>query len=118
MNNLDDLVIYKSCLDLVFYTENITIKYPKVEKYSIVSNIKNNTYDIVKKIILSYKTKDKIKKLSILNEVDIDLKMLKVLVRVSKKRKYINPSNYKAWSRKLTNVGNLLGGWIKSCVKQ
>ena len=40
MNNLDDLVIYKSCLDLVFYTENITIKYPKVEKYSIVSNIK------------------------------------------------------------------------------
>lgn len=118
MNNEEDLIIYKACLDLIFYTENITIKFPKVEKYSLVSNIKNSTYSIIKKVIMCYKIKDKLKKLTILNEIDVDLKMLKVLVRVSKKRKFISSNNYKAWSRKLTNVCNLLGGWIKSCVKQ
>lgn len=118
MNNEEDLIIYKACLDLIFYTENITIKFPKVEKYSLVSNIKNNTYSIIKRVIMCYKIKDKLKRLTILNEIDVDLKMLKVLVRVSKKRKFISNNNYKAWSRKLTNVCNLLGGWIKSCVKQ
>lgn len=96
MNNEEDLIIYKACLDLIFYTENITIKFPKVEKYSLVSNIKNNTYSIIKRVIMCYKIKDKLKRLTILNEIDVDLKMLKVLVRVSKKRKFISNNNYKA----------------------
>ena len=50
--------------------------------------------------------------------LDVDLKVLKVLVRVSYKNKYINIKNYTAWSKKITNIGNLLGGWINSCLKQ
>lgn len=118
MNKEEGLTIYKACLDLIYYTESITIKYPKVEKYSLVSTIKNNTYSVIKKVILGYKTKDRLKRLSILNEIDIDLKMIKILIRVSKKKKCINSNNYNAWSKKLTNIGNLLGGWINSCVKQ
>lgn len=52
------------------------------------------------------------------HELDVNLKMLKVLIRISHKRKYINTKNYTAWSKKLNNIGALLGGWIISCVKQ
>ena len=72
----------------------------------------------MKNIIEAQKEYDKIKRKYILNELDSTLKMIKVLVRISYRKKYINSNNYKAWGKKLTNIGNLLGGWIKSCQKQ
>ena len=45
------------------------------------------------------------------------IKMIKVFIRVSYKNKYINIRNNCAWSRKLLNIGNLLGGWINRCVR-
>lgn len=120
MNKTDvqELIIYKQYLELIYYTEMITEKYPKVEKLALVTTIKNNTYEGMKKIILAYKYYNKQDKLKSLNELDVDLKMLKVLIRISKKRKYINSKNYEAWSKKINNIGNMLGGWIVSCLKQ
>ena len=36
MNSLEELIIYKQYLEIIYYTEMITEKYPKVEKYSLV----------------------------------------------------------------------------------
>lgn len=118
MNNLEDLIIYKEYLELIFYTESIILKYPKVEKYSLCSNIKNTTYEGMKLIIKAQKMRDIKIRLKILDELDSNVKMLKVFIRVSKKKKYINSKNYTAWSKKLFNISNLLGGWINSCLKQ
>ena len=118
MSDLEKLIIYKQYIELIYYTENITIKYPKNEKSSLVATIKNNTYSGMKKIILAQKEYNHSKRLNILNELDTDLKMLKVLIRVSYKSKYISSKNYSAWSKKIFNISNLLGAWIKSCLKQ
>ena len=118
MNELESLMIYKQYIELIYYTEKVTIKYPKSEKLSLVTSIKNNTYDGMKKIILAQKEYTKSKRIIILNELDTDLKMLKVLIRVSYKSKYINSKNYAAWSKKIFNISNLLGAWINSCLKQ
>jgi hypothetical protein len=118
MNELESLMIYKQYIELIYYTEKITIKYPKSEKLSLVTSIKNNVYDGMKKIILAQKEYSKSKRIIILNELDSDLKMLKVLIRVSYKGKYINSKNYAAWSKKIFNISNLLGAWINSCLKQ
>ena len=32
MNELEGLMIYKQYLEMIYYTENITLKYPKSEK--------------------------------------------------------------------------------------
>ncbi len=115
---VEDLTIYQQYMELIYYTEMITEKYPKSTKSGIVSSIKNNTYDGMKWIIYAYKIYDKNSKLESLNKLDIELKMLKVLIRVSYKKKYISIKNYEAWSRKLNNIGALLGGWVNSCLKQ
>ena len=114
-SNLEELIIYKQYLEMIYYTEMITEKYPKVEKYSLVSEIKRNTYQGMKLIIRGEREFVKSKKIEYLKELDVVLKMLKVLIRVSYKRKYINIKNYSAWSKKITNIGNLLGGWIVIC---
>lgn len=83
----------------------------------MVDEIKRITYNGMRKIILANKEFNKNKRIIILNEIDVELKMLKVMIRVSYKKKYINSKNYSAWSKKIYNIGNLLGGWIKSCLK-
>lgn len=115
---VDDLIIYKQYVELIYYTEMITEKYPKVEKLAIVTTIKNTTYDGIKNIIDAYKQYDKAEKIMYLNKLDSNLKFLKVLVRVSYKRRYISSKNYTAWAKKITNISNLLGGWIKACQKR
>lgn len=117
MNELEGLMIYKQYLGMIYYTENITLKYPKSEKGATVDEIKRITYNGMRKIILANKEFNKNKRIIILNEIDVELKMLKVMIRVSYKKKYINSKNYSAWSKKIYNIGNLLGGWIKSCLK-
>ena len=117
MNELEGLMIYKQYLGMIYYTENITLKYPKSEKGAMVDEIKWITYNGMRKIILANKEFNKNKRIIILNEIDVELKMLKVMIRVSYKKKYINSKNYSAWSKKIYNIGNLLGGWIKSCLK-
>lgn len=116
--NVEELNIYKQYLTLLYYTEMITEKYPKCEKQALVSTIKNTTYSGIKHIIEAYKYYDKSDKLKSLNQLDMDLKMLKVLIRISHKKRCINHRNYEAWSKKINNIGNMLGGWINSCVKQ
>lgn len=115
MNDVEGLMIYKQYMELIYYMENIVLKYPKCEKLSLVSNIKNNTYLGMKKIIMANKEFNKGKRINILNDLDTDMKILKVLIRLSYKKRYINGNNYRAWSKKISNIGNLLGGWIKSC---
>ncbi len=114
----EDLIIYKQYLMLIFYTEEICLKYPKVEKYSLVLNIKNTTYNGIKEIIFAYNDYRKEDKIVHLKRLDSELKFLKVLIRISYKRKFISSKNYNAWVKKITNISNLLGGWIRTCLKK
>ena len=43
MNGVEDLIIYKQYLEHIYYTEKILMKYPKCERFALVTNIKNNT---------------------------------------------------------------------------
>ncbi len=116
--NIEETRIYQLYIDYIGYMEMITEKYPNVTKNGIVSAIKKYLYDGMENILKAYKCFEKKDKLSYLNELDINLKMLKVLARVSHKKKFISRRNYEAWSRKINNIGKSLGGWINSCLKQ
>ena len=81
---VEDLVIYKQFIELIYYTESILMKFPKCERFALASTIKNTTYEGMRYVLNAFK----------------------------------EYSNYAAWGKKLANIGNLLGGWMKSCLKQ
>ncbi len=116
--NKSNLVIYQKYIELIYYTNDIVKKYPKCENLSLVKEIKNSLYDGFRMLmyaIKTYKTQDKLKYLS---ELDINLSLFKVYVRLSYKYKYISMQNYTTWSAIITNICNMLGGWITSCQKR
>ena len=115
---VEDIRIYRVYIDLIMYIEMITEKYPKYSKFGFVNIIKNTLYMGIKNILEAYKVFDKKSKLNYLNELDINLKMLKLYGRISYKKRYINIRNYEAWSRKINNVCISLGTWVNLCLKQ
>ena len=64
----------------------------------------------------SLKRKEEI--IEYLKELDICLSLLKVHVRLSYKYQYISNQNYVTWSNIITDICNMLGGWINSCQKR
>lgn len=116
MEDLEKLIIYRKYVDLIYYVNMITLKYPKHERFALVNEIKEKTYKGIELIIYAQKEFHKQKRLDYLNQLDAVLKMEKVMIRVSYRNKYITNQNYGAWARKLTDVQNLLYGWIKSCL--
>lgn len=117
-NTLESLNIYKKYVDLLYYSYLILEKFPKCEKQALASDIKNILFKGLTNVIDAHKEFNKTKRLAFLNKLDSSMKVLKILIRISYKRKYISPKNYGAWSRKISDVTNLMGGWIKSCLKQ
>lgn len=114
----ESLTIYQKYMEVIYYTNNIVRKYPKSETFALVKEIKTTLYSGLRLIIYaikSYNVKDKLK---YLNELDINLALLKVHIRLSYKYKYISMQNYNTWSDLVTNICNMLGGWINSCLKK
>lgn len=112
------LLIYQKYVDLIEYGYKLLIKYPKYEKYALVSEIRRNMYQSLKYILYANKIANKFNRLDILNRLDAEIAMQSFLVRFSYKNRYINTSNYYEWSKRLEEIGKILGGWIKSCLRE
>ena len=112
------LLIYQKYVDLIEYGYKLLIKYPKYEKYALVSEIRRNMYQSLKYILYANKIENKSNMLDILNRLDAEIAMQSFLVRFSYKNRYINTSNYYEWSKRLEEIGKILGGWIKSCLRE
>ena len=116
-DEVEKLVIYNSYTDMAYYSYQIMRKFPNYEIYGLQFDIKeiiNNGIDL---IICAQMSRNFKERLEILYKLDAKLKSLKFYIRLAYKFKYITGHNYGAWSRKITNVSLMLGGWIKSCQK-
>ena len=112
----ETLVIYQKYLDLIYYTNNLCIKYPKSEKLALASETKQAMYLGLRHLLYAFKEYNKKVKLEHLNDLDVELNLQKVFVRLEYKYQYISKQNYETWCTKITDICNMLGGWIKSCL--
>lgn len=117
-NKSNNLLIYQKYLELIYYTNDLVRKYPKSETFALVKEIKQTLYSGLRLLMYGIKTYQLQNKLKYLSELDIQLDLIKVFIRLSYKYKYISMQNYTTWSNLLTDICNMLGGWINSCRKK
>lgn len=115
-NKNDTLVIYQKYLDLIYYTNDLCRKYPKSEKFTLVKETKQAMYSGLRNLMYAFKEYNKKEKLSYLNNLDVELNLQKIHIRLAYRYQYISKQNYETWSKKITDICNMLGGWIKSCL--
>ena len=109
------LIIYEKINNLIFYSKNLLQKFPKSERFDLCTDIKNELYNILRKVIWAWKEADIERKVRYLNEIDIELYVIKTMVRLSYEYKYITNKNYMNWNAQIEEIGKMVGGWIKSC---
>lgn len=111
------IITYEKINNLIFYTDNLLKKYPKCERFNLCTDIKNLIYECLRNVIYAWKEFENEKKLTYLKKVDVDLVVLKTFILISYKYKYITQKNFMVWTEQVTEIGKLIGGWIKSCQK-
>ncbi|MGM0437500.1 MAG: four helix bundle protein [Bacillota bacterium] len=108
----EKLKIYKKS-EIVFNKIYPTLKnYSNSEKYSLCTEIKNAYLNLLKNIMLANKVKSKRKYYQ--NEIDGYLQYCKILNNLSYNQKEINEGFHDDVELKLSEIGRLLSGWIRS----
>lgn len=113
---VDNLIVYKRTEELLYKVYPRLVNYPTSEKFSLCQSIKNNFFDLLKCISLGNSVKSK--RTTYLQEADGHLQVLKVLMKLSKQRRYISVGFYKEVDLELTEINKLLSGYIKSANKK
>jgi hypothetical protein len=90
-----------------------TAKFPKTVRFSFSSRIDNLALEILDAMVQArYSTRSD--KPAHLQHADICLSRLIVLLRLAHARGFVGNAGYEHLSRRLTEVGKMLGGWRKS----
>lgn len=107
----DKFILSQKIYDFLLYVYPVVAKFPKFEKFTLQMQIKNNILNM--NLCISKANKGYNRK-SNLNEADALLVNLKTLIRLAHDLRYINPHQYEVTSQKLVEIGNILGGVIRS----
>ena len=104
-------IIYKTYkFYLLFYSYLKLI--PKFNRYTIAKQCESKILNILELLIKSNYSKLELRP-SLLNEIDIKLKFLKLLIRLMFEIKSIDQKKYIKLEENLQEIGKMLGGWIK-----
>ena len=109
----NELIIIPKVEKYIEYILTILIKLPRIEKFSIGTEIKTSVYNMLKNILLASKM-DKTKRLEIYNVVDAEIYYQRICIRIMYNQKWIDEKKYKHSNELLSEIGRLLGGLIKS----
>ncbi|MBV6438962.1 MAG: diversity-generating retroelement protein Avd [Haliscomenobacteraceae bacterium CHB4] len=99
--------------DLLRYLVPQLVKFPRHQKFVLADRIQNLLTDILQQLVKSYFARPEIKK-PILQQVNLDLEVLRYLVRLAKDLHCLDLRRYEYVQEKINNIGAQVGAWIKS----
>jgi hypothetical protein len=105
------MIIQDKLRQLAAYERAALLQFPRTERHSICQDIRMTTRNIQR---LISRCKKRYYKKTTLEDIDVELDLLRELVAESYESKYINVHKYEVWSRKINEIGKMVGGLIKA----
>ena len=105
------LILQDKLRQLAAYERAVLLQFPRSERHSICQDIRMTTRNIQR---LISRCKKRYYKKTTLEDIDVELDLLRELVAESYESKYINVHKYEVWSRKINEIGKMVGGLIKA----
>lgn len=110
--SVEDLEVYKRAEQLLFRVYDPITNYPNCEKFRLSQKTINTFLELLTFMSLGNDVKSKRKEY--LQTADGHLKMLKICFRLARYKKYIGKEFHRQISVELSEIGKMLGGWIRS----
>lgn len=108
---MSSLPIVKKIEDMIAYGYICLKQFPKSEKHVMGADIRHAMIEVLR---LGVRCGKRTHKKMSLQDMDIELDVLRRLIRLSKDLGFICFRHYENWSKYVAEVGNMLGGWIKA----
>ena len=102
--------IFVKWIDILDWILDRTEKFPKSVRFTFSSRIAQYSLDVLEGIVEAIYTKDR---KHILENLNLYIEKLRVLFRISFKRRYISSAQFEYISLHLNETGRMIGGWKK-----
>jgi hypothetical protein len=109
-----EMAVFTQAKKLSEYIFVITEKSPKKLRWSIVSNLRNTSLDIVANLYRANFQKDLAERVKYQTEVKIGLALLDTIAEMAKTMQAINIKQTAVIAKHILAVTKLLAGWMKS----
>ncbi|MBU5438276.1 diversity-generating retroelement protein Avd [Tissierella sp. MSJ-40] len=115
---MEEFKIKEKIYDMILYGSPALTQFPKVEKYALAGDIRKSMYRM---LMLAVTIEKKYYKKTTLQELDIELDILRHLIRLAADKKlYPNQKpclpfkKYEYWAKLIDEIGRMIGGYMKS----
>ena len=116
MARYEHLPIYKEAFDLALYFEKTVRSMSRYDKYTLGTDLRNLSRDVLKLIQRANSEEDRI---GTLKEVRAKVEELKVVLRLARESGAIQKaSSYELAAGRVVNIGRQNEGWISSQAKR
>ncbi len=112
MVDIKQKTLVEKIIDLEKYTETALTQssYVRNQRFLLCADIRKAISEILHLAIRAMK---KYHKKTTLQDMDVEVEYLRWLIRISHEKKYITCHRLDVWMRKVNEIGDMLGGWIK-----
>ena len=108
---MTELKIRQKCEDMIAYGYAALQQFPKSEKHTLAADIKQSMFKLLELVIICNK---KYYKKNTMQELDVELDVLRSYIRLAMTLKFLPFKKYEIWSGYLNEIGKMIGGWLKS----
>lgn len=107
---IEDLILYQKVYDLILYAFPILEKFPKNQKWILAQDIQKSMLNLEKYLIPAHRN---YRRREMLEKANIEIEIIRCLVRLAKDLKFINIHRYGVFCTKLEEIGRIFGGYAK-----
>ncbi|MCP4212986.1 MAG: diversity-generating retroelement protein Avd [Halieaceae bacterium] len=104
--------IFSKTYDFILWLLNHTEHFPKSERFRMARRLEDTAFEFYELLIQAARSNKRI--LQTLREADLILDKLRLYLRLSHARKLTTGRQYQHAASLIAEIGNLLGGWLKS----
>ena len=103
--------IFTKTSDFLLWLLQHTEKFPKSERFRLAKRIEDAAFEFYEELIRAAKSRDKKRHLL---AADLELDKLRLYIRLAHTRKLTSHQQYMFSTESVTEMGKLLGGWLKT----
>jgi four helix bundle protein len=103
--------IFTKTSNFLLWLMQHTEKFPKSERFRLAKRIEDSSFEFYEDLIRAVKSSDKRR---FLLAADLELDKVRLYIRLSHARRLTNHEQYLFAAESLTEIGKLLGGWLKT----
>ncbi|MCP4934078.1 MAG: diversity-generating retroelement protein Avd [bacterium] len=113
----EQMVILTRTFDLLEWLLPKIERFPKLYRYSVTRRLMDAALDFQEELFRARKLRGSSRHKRLL-ECDANLDLIRLYLRLAHQWQWLSDGQYEHVSKQVTEIGRLLGGWLKRSVDQ